>query len=145
MRRIAVLAAAALACATTPALACMTAATVLFAPFSTTLTPAGEETLRDFAMKTQRSADWSAILLTGHWDAWESRTPLAALSQKRAETVRDYLMAMGVSDGLIRVRAAEAERSRTAPEEIAQDRRVDLYAEPAPRPAPPPGTPIPTC
>ncbi|MDO5638531.1 MAG: OmpA family protein [Neisseria sp.] len=62
---------------------------------------AGKAELDEFAAKVKRFDRLKAIRITGHTDRLGSDSYNLALSQRRAETVRQYLISRGVSAGVM--------------------------------------------
>ncbi|HTU11477.1 MAG TPA: OmpA family protein [Allosphingosinicella sp.] len=94
---------------------------------SATLTPAGAAQARSFgqALMMPQLANMR-FRIEGHTDAVGSRASNVALSQRRAQSVANYLVAMGVPRSRIEVRGYGPDRplagtSRTSP----QNRRVE--------------------
>lgn len=73
------------------------------------LRPEAQETLQQQALLLQRWADLP-ILIEGHCDERGTREYNLALGERRAETVRSYLIALGVDAGRIRTVSYGKER-----------------------------------
>jgi len=120
---------------------------VYFAFDRSTLTPQGAQVI-DQAIAQFHQSGSAQIQVTGYTDAAGTRQYDLALSQRRAATVRDYMVRHGVPSGQILVSALGKDNPRVptvegVPEQ--QNRRVEIviptgpYAAAAPPGAGPPG------
>ena len=82
---------------------------VLFVVDSSTLTPAGQQTLNGQANWLKTNADYQAII-EGHADEQGTREYNLALGSRRANAVREYLVSQGVSSDRLRVISYGKER-----------------------------------
>jgi outer membrane protein OmpA-like peptidoglycan-associated protein len=105
---------------------------VLFASGKTALLPGAQAKLKAVAdaLKDQAEHD---ILVEGHTDAQGSDASNLELSQSRAQSVRDYLVAQGVPVDRIRAQGAGEARpvaDNNTPEGRANNRRVEIIVAP---------------
>lgn len=82
---------------------------VLFSVDSSTLTPAGQQTLNGQANWLKTNADYTAII-EGHADEQGTREYNLALGSRRANAVREYLVSQGVPSTRLRVISYGKER-----------------------------------
>ena len=82
---------------------------VLFTVDSSTLTPAGQQTLNGQANWLKTNADYQAII-EGHADEQGTREYNLALGNRRANAVREYLVSQGVPSNRLRVISYGKER-----------------------------------
>ena len=82
---------------------------VLFTVDSSTLTPAGQQTLNGQANWLKTNADFQAII-EGHADEQGTREYNLALGNRRANAVREYLVSRGVPSNRLRVISYGKER-----------------------------------
>jgi outer membrane protein OmpA-like peptidoglycan-associated protein len=126
-----ILAATALSTAT-PAGAC-TAASVYFDLGSTIVTADGRAEIERLALALAwKRPDLHQVLLTSQTDTSGSPAANRALSQRRAEAVRDLLIANDVPARLIAIQAlGEAPVARSIPQNVRDQslRRVDLLMQ----------------
>ncbi len=100
---------------------------VLFAPDAVDLLPAARERLTKVAAALKESD--SPMLIEGHTDSMGSDAMNEALSYRRAERVREFLVSQGVSRDRIEVRGLGEYRpvaSNSTPEGRANNRRVEI-------------------
>ena len=98
---------------------------VFFATNKTTLTTASRDTLRKQAAWMRKNKDIS-VTVEGHADERGTREYNLALGERRANTVKDYLMTYGISGGRISVISYGKERpvnSGSTPLAWSQNRR----------------------
>lgn len=101
---------------------------VLFAPGQVTLTKSAQKTLGEVASVLKRDHAGSRVIVEGHSDSdpikkskWASNH---ALSEARAKSVADYLVARGVSAGQITIVGYGPDRPRG--KDKAKNRRVEI-------------------
>lgn len=82
---------------------------VLFAVDQSNLTPAGQQTLQGQAQWLQANQDFQAII-EGHADEQGTREYNIALGNRRANAVREFLVAQGISTTRLRVISYGKER-----------------------------------
>ena len=82
---------------------------VLFTVDTSTLTPAGQQTLSGQAGWLKANADYQAII-EGHADEQGTREYNLALGNRRANAVREYLVSQGVPSNRLRVISYGKER-----------------------------------
>lgn len=99
-----------------------------FAVGSADLPDLMRQQLRSFAdVLRGRSATSAAVRIDGHADASGSEDVNQVLSQRRAESVRDYLVSLGVSSGLLAVQGHGSKSLRNAANPTAaENRRVEI-------------------
>jgi outer membrane protein OmpA-like peptidoglycan-associated protein len=105
---------------------------VLFDSGSARLQPGGEDKLREVAGVLQRYPRTS-LEITGHTDSRGSDVSNQALSERRADAVREVLARQGVSSGRIVTRGAGESRpvaTNETPEGRALNRRVEIVSRP---------------
>jgi len=98
---------------------------VFFATNKTTLTTASRDTLRTQAAWLRKNKD-VAVTVEGHADERGTREYNLALGERRANTVKDYLMTYGISGNRISVISYGKERpvnSGSTPLAWSQNRR----------------------
>ena len=98
---------------------------VFFATNKSTLTTASRDTLRKQAAWMRKSKDLS-VTVEGHADERGTREYNLALGERRANTVKDYLMTYGISGNRISVISYGKERpvnSGSSPLAWSQNRR----------------------
>lgn len=89
----------------------------------------GRARLDQLAADLRGADSITAIDITGHTDSIGSTTYNQRLSERRAATVRNYLVAQGVSDGLISMRGmgeTSPIATNSTKEGRAQNRRVEV-------------------
>jgi outer membrane protein OmpA-like peptidoglycan-associated protein len=99
-----------------------------FAVGSWTLPDGMKAQLRAFAEVLRgRQAKAPAVRIDGHADATGAAETNLSLSQRRAESVRDYLVSLGVSPSLFVVQGFGSSKLRNAQEPSAsENRRVEI-------------------
>jgi len=83
--------------AATPMIALTLSSDAMFGFDSATLTPEGKANLDQLLSRVQEASHIQDIMITGYTDRIGSQSYNLALSQRRAQAVRDYLAARGVS------------------------------------------------
>jgi outer membrane protein OmpA-like peptidoglycan-associated protein len=89
------------------------------------------------------------VVVEGHTDSVGDPAYNQDLAERRAETVRDYLISHGVEGATVKVESAGSDlpvADNATAEGRAKNRRVEIQVEPAPKPVPvatPPATPAP--
>jgi len=112
---------------------------VLFVTAKSELLPIAREKLDQVAKVLQDSSPGDTFLIEGHTDSQGSDTANLALSQARADTVREYLVSRGVAPDRIRsIGRGEAQpvASNDSPEGRANNRRVEIVVQNASQAAP---------
>ncbi|MBF8222093.1 OmpA family protein [Halomonas sp. 328] len=102
---------------------------VNFAFDSAELTPAARHTLDDVALRLTRSSPDVRVHIAGHTDSTGSAQYNQGLSQRRADSVRDYLISRGVEGSRLVARGFGEERpvaSNATDAGRAENRRVEL-------------------
>ncbi len=98
----------------------------------------GQSKLDEFVVKMNEHTEVDVLLITGHTDRIGSEAYNMALSQRRADAVKDYLVRKGVSSSRIETAAkGESEPSVTCSDKnraalikcLAPNRRVDVEAK----------------
>lgn len=89
--------------AATPMMALTLSSDALFGFDSATLTPEGSANLDQLLSRVQEASHIQDIMITGYTDRIGSEHYNLALSQRRAQAVRDYLVAHGVSPAAMQV------------------------------------------
>ena len=105
---------------------------VLFVTGKRELLPIAREKLDQVAKVLQDASPGDSFLIEGHTDSQGSDSANLALSQGRADTVREYLISRGVSPDRIRsVGRGEAQpvASNDTPEGRANNRRVEIVVQ----------------
>jgi outer membrane protein OmpA-like peptidoglycan-associated protein len=105
---------------------------VLFATGKSELLPIAQEKLDDVA-KALKDQGFKSILVEGHTDSRGSAADNDKLSLKRAEAVRDLLVARGIPATKIRAQGLGSSRSvadNATVEGRANNRRVEIVVEP---------------
>lgn len=88
------------------------------------LKPSGKQAIDTFAADL-RNTDYDVIRVTGHTDRLGSHNYNLALSQRRAEAVRDYLVeSAGISPGKIETRGVDGAEPVTKPGECQGENRT---------------------
>ena len=94
------------------------------------LKPAGMAKLDELASKLQRpDLQLNSMLVVGNTDSVGSWSFNKALSERRAQTVKDYLVSKGINPNLIQTRGDSFDNpiaSNAIPAGRAQNRRVDV-------------------
>jgi len=111
---------------------------VLFASAKSDLLPAAQVKLNSVAEAlTQQDPD-SKMVVEGHTDSQGGSSYNQDLSQRRAQTVRDYLVSRGVASDRVTAQGFGSSRSiadNKSPEGRANNRRVEIVVEPKSSPA----------
>lgn len=111
---------------------------VLFATDKSELLPAAQTKLQEVAKAlTQQDKD-SKIVVEGHTDAQGTDDHNMALSQRRAESVRNYLVSQGMAADRIAATGLGKTRpiaDNTSPEGRANNRRVEIIVQPSSGPS----------
>lgn len=102
-----------------------------------TLRPEGERTLDRLAEDIRRADAIESILVVGHTDSIGTEAYNQDLSERRAASVKDYLVQQGINPNLITTRgmgesqpiAPNTINGRDNPEGRAQNRRVEITVE----------------
>ena len=96
------------------------------------LKPEGEDALRGLVRDMGQASNVTAIEIVGHTDSTGPEDYNQALSERRANTVKESLVGLGVNAGLITARG-EGESNPVADNATrdgrAQNRRVDITVE----------------
>ena len=102
---------------------------VLFASNKSELLPAAQTRLNDVANALNRQDAGSNIVVEGHTDSQGAAKYNQALSQRRAQSVRDYLVARGIASDRVTAQGFGLTRpiadNETA-EGRANNRRVEI-------------------
>jgi outer membrane protein OmpA-like peptidoglycan-associated protein len=107
---------------------------VLFESAQATLLPSALVKLNDVADALTKSDPESRMVVEGHTDSQGTGTFNRELSQRRADSVRDYLVSRGIAADRIRAQGMGSDRpvaSNANPEGRANNRRVEIVVEPA--------------
>jgi outer membrane protein OmpA-like peptidoglycan-associated protein len=107
---------------------------VLFASNKADMLPAGRAKLDDVANALTKDAPTGKIVVDGYTDSRGSDALNQDLSQRRAETVRAYLVARGVPTDRITAQgmgAADPIADNASAEGRADNRRVELVVQPS--------------
>jgi outer membrane protein OmpA-like peptidoglycan-associated protein len=105
---------------------------VLFLTGKDTLLPAAREKLADVASVLAASSDDRKILIEGHTDSQGAEEMNLKLSERRAESVKDYLVSQGVPEDRIRTEGKGESNpiaDNNSPEGRANNRRVEIVME----------------
>lgn len=116
---------------------------VLFLTGKDTLLPAAREKLAEVAAVLVNSANDRKIIIEGHTDSQGAADKNQKLSERRAESVKEYLVSQGVpSDRIITVGKGETQpiADNSTPEGRANNRRVEIILERSPGSAMPGST-----
>jgi outer membrane protein OmpA-like peptidoglycan-associated protein len=109
---------------------------VLFASSKSDLLPGAQLKLNGVAdALTQQDPD-SKVVVEGHTDSQGGVSYNQDLSQRRAQTVRDYLVSRGIADDRVSSQGFGSSRSvadNKSPEGRANNRRVEIVVAPKPR------------
>lgn len=129
-RSLGIVAGIALATTSAPATACMLPQSLYFAHGSDAFTERSGQSLETLISWIQRNAqELQTITIVGHSDCTGSMAARSAISRKRAEAVRDRLIAYGVSASLLDIRArGDAEPAVVTPDGMSEpdNRRVEI-------------------
>jgi outer membrane protein OmpA-like peptidoglycan-associated protein len=105
---------------------------VLFLTGKDTLLPAAREKLADVASVLVASGDERKIVIEGHTDSQGAEDMNQKLSERRAESVKDYLVSQGVPAERIRTEGrgeSQPIADNNSPEGRANNRRVEIVME----------------
>ncbi|MDY6982725.1 MAG: OmpA family protein [Pseudomonadota bacterium] len=91
------------------------------------LRPAGRTEL-DTLLRDLRGVDYEVVLVTGHTDRIGTEQYNQGLSERRANAVRDYLVAGGVPSASVTARGAGENEPVTTPQQCQGRRGQDLIA-----------------
>lgn len=106
---------------------------VLFESAKWQLLPTAQTKLNDVAAALTKQDPDSSIVVEGHTDAQGTAANNQELSQKRAESVRSYLVTKGIAADRITASGLGASRSiadNASPEGRANNRRVEIVVKP---------------
>jgi len=106
---------------------------VLFASGKSELLPAAMVKLNEVADALTKQDTDSSIVVEGHTDSQGSASTNQDLSQRRAQSVRDYLVSRGLAADRVTAQGFGSSRSvadNTSPEGRANNRRVELVVKP---------------
>ena len=107
---------------------------VLFASAKSELLPAAQLKLNDVANALIKEDPLSKIVVEGHTDSQGGVPYNQELSQKRAQSVRDYLVSRGIASDRIASQGFGPSRAiadNTSPEGRANNRRVEIVVQPS--------------
>jgi outer membrane protein OmpA-like peptidoglycan-associated protein len=110
---------------------------VLFASAKSELLPAAQVRLGEVATALIREDPLSKIVVEGHTDSQGAAPYNLELSQRRAQSVRDYLVTRGIASDRIAAQGFGLTRSiadNSSPEGRANNRRVEIVVQPASAP-----------
>jgi outer membrane protein OmpA-like peptidoglycan-associated protein len=111
---------------------------VLFVSNKSDLLPTAQIKLNDVADALTKQDSESKIVVEGHTDSQGGATYNQDLSQRRAQTVRDYLVARGIASDRLTSQGFGLTRpiaDNATPEGRANNRRVEIVVQPvSPRP-----------
>jgi outer membrane protein OmpA-like peptidoglycan-associated protein len=108
---------------------------VLFASAKWELLPAAQIKLNDVANALIKEDPLSKIVVEGHTDSQGGAPFNQELSQKRAQSVRDYLVSRGIAGDRLTSQGFGPSRSiadNNSPEGRANNRRVEIVVQPSP-------------
>lgn len=106
---------------------------VLFASAKSDLLPAAEVKLNDVATALIKEDPLSKMVVEGHTDSQGGAAFNQDLSQRRAESVRGYLVSRGIAADRITAQGfglTRAVADNTSPEGRANNRRVEIVVQP---------------
>lgn len=107
---------------------------VLFASAKSELLPAAQLKLNDVANALIKEDPLSKIVVEGHTDSQGGAPYNQELSQKRAQSVRDYLVSRGIAGDRVTSQGFGPSRSiadNKSPEGRANNRRVEIVVQPS--------------
>lgn len=107
---------------------------VLFASAKSELLPAAQLKLNDVANALIKEDPTSKIVVEGHTDSQGGVPYNQELSQKRAQSVRDYLVSRGIASDRVVSQGFGPSRSiadNNSPEGRANNRRVEIVVQPS--------------
>jgi outer membrane protein OmpA-like peptidoglycan-associated protein len=108
---------------------------VLFASAKSDLLPTAQVKLNDVATALIKEDPLSNIVVEGHTDSQGSAPYNLDLSQRRAQSVRDYLVSRGIASDRVTAQGFGLTRAiadNNSPEGRANNRRVEIVVQPAP-------------
>ncbi|HTM46602.1 MAG TPA: OmpA family protein [Polyangiaceae bacterium] len=108
---------------------------VLFASAKSDLLPTAQVKLNDVATALIKEDPLSNIVVEGHTDSQGSAPYNLDLSQRRAQSVRDYLVSRGIASDRVTAQGFGLTRAiadNNSPEGRANNRRVEFVVQPAP-------------
>ncbi len=106
---------------------------VLFASAKSDLLPAAQVKLNDVANALTKEDPTSKMVVEGHTDSQGAAAYNQDLSQRRAQSVRDYLVTRGIASDRITSSGFGSSRSiadNASPEGRANNRRVEIVVQP---------------
>ena len=106
---------------------------VLFASNHAELLPSAQLKLNDVALALTRQDAESKIVVEGHTDSQGQPAYNMDLSQRRAQSVRDYLVSRGIAADRVTAQGFGLTRpiaDNTSPEGRANNRRVEIVVQP---------------
>jgi outer membrane protein OmpA-like peptidoglycan-associated protein len=106
---------------------------VLFASNRSDLLPSAQAKLNDVATALTKQDAESKISVEGHTDSQGDASYNQDLSQRRAQSVRDYLVSRGISSDRVSAHGFGLTRpiaDNTSPEGRANNRRVEIVVQP---------------
>jgi outer membrane protein OmpA-like peptidoglycan-associated protein len=109
---------------------------VLFASDRSDLLPSAQAKLNDVAAALTKQDAESKIVVEGHTDSQGDASYNQALSQRRAQSVRDYLVSRGMAGDRVTAQGFGLTRpiaDNASPEGRANNRRVEIVVQPATR------------
>jgi outer membrane protein OmpA-like peptidoglycan-associated protein len=107
---------------------------VLFESAKSDLLPAAQLKLNDVANALTKEDPISRMVVEGHTDSQGQPAYNQDLSQRRAQSVRDYLVSRGIASDRISAQGFGSSRSvadNKSPEGRANNRRVEIVVQPA--------------
>lgn len=110
---------------------------VLFASAKSDLLPAAQAKLNEVAKALTREDPTSKMVVEGHTDSQGADAYNQDLSQRRAQSVRDYLVSRGIGNDRVTAQGFGSSRSiadNASPEGRANNRRVEIVVQPAASP-----------
>jgi outer membrane protein OmpA-like peptidoglycan-associated protein len=112
---------------------------VLFESGKSELLPAAQVKLNEVADALIKQDKESTIVVEGHTDSQGSASTNQDLSQRRAQSVRDYLVSRGLAADRLTAQGFGSSRAvadNASPEGRANNRRVELVVKPSPASSP---------
>ena len=107
---------------------------VLFASDKSDLLPAAQAKLNEVANALTKEDPTSKMVVEGHTDSQGTAAHNQDLSQRRAQSVRDYLVSRGIASDRVTAQGFGLTRSiadNNSPEGRANNRRVEIVVQPA--------------
>lgn len=108
---------------------------ILFASGKSDLLPAAQAKLNEVADALNKQDPNSTIVVEGHTDSRGNASLNQELSQRRAQSVRDYLVSRGIASDRVTAQglgSAQAVADNASAEGRANNRRVEIVVRPAP-------------